>query len=96
MTDQSTSKVIVAPLEPRVEELEGNVKELASALLGPEKTPLQGGGRNEEEGIVYMVKELWHAHKEGGVNAKLQSSDRGKILVALISSLSAVLVAIFT
>lgn len=38
-------------------DLEANVEELATALLGPMKSKLKGNGRDEEQGLVWKVNE---------------------------------------
>lgn len=38
-------------------EMEANIEQLATALLGPMKSKLHGNGRDEEQGLVWKVNE---------------------------------------
>lgn len=38
-------------------EMEANIEELATALLGPMRSQLAGNGRDEEQGLIWKVNE---------------------------------------
>lgn len=39
-------------------DLDNNIEEVASAVLGPRKSEFAGGGRYDESGLVHKVEEL--------------------------------------
>jgi len=74
---------------------ETDIEELASALLGPKRSMLQGGGRESPKGLVHKVEVMWGMTQNGGVPAKLRMSDRVAIYVALISAVGVILAGAF-
>lgn len=79
--------------EKRIKEwdrrLHDEIEELAAAVLGPRRTDLAGGGRNEDEGLVGQWK---HFTTNGGVPAKLGVKEKGAIYVAVVIGVANVLV----
>lgn len=57
--------------EHRHPDLEYNIEELAGALLGPPRSALAGGGREESEGLAYQVKDINRKLSNGGIRIKL-------------------------
>lgn len=81
-------------LEDRLETVEGNVEELAGAVIGPQQSRLKGGGRDEEAGLIAKVDELIETLQNGGLKIKLPVSVWVAIVAAL-GGLAAQLIATF-
>ena|SRR5690606_2824688 len=45
-------------MDERLKAVESGVEELATALLGPQRSQLVGGGREEEEGALHRLEAL--------------------------------------
>ena len=74
------------------------IEELAEVLLGPRQTELQGGGRDEGQGLVAQFDELRTEVREGQdeIKAKLDNGIKRRItqlLVAVITTMGTVVVA---
>lgn len=78
-------------------ELDNNIEEVAAAVLGPRKSEFAGGGRYEEDGLVYKAArnvettdEILRKLNNGGLKIKIPVA----IWVAIIGLVSAVIVAV--
>lgn len=58
-------------MEGRIARVERDVEELSAVLLGPRRSPLIGGGRDEVQGIAHKIDQLWAAAQGGGLNVRI-------------------------
>lgn len=60
-------------------------EDVRSALWGPMKKAVEGGGRKTAEGMVNQMAYLIHKEKNGGLRSRLGSLDRLIIVAALVA-----------
>jgi len=62
VTTEEMGGKTVADMLADHERYDSSIDELADKMLGPRRTPLEGGGRRTEEGLVEFLRN-GHAHK---------------------------------
>lgn len=77
-------------------ELETQVEELATAVMGPKQSTFAGGGRREEDGLVHKVEILVDklSSTGNGVRVSLPAGAWVAIIVAIIAGVAQVAAAI--
>ena len=75
-----------------IRRMASDFEELATAVMGPKRTILEGGGRHEEEGLVAQMREVREWQRNGTMKLKLTGRDWAGIVIAIIGAVSAIIV----